>query len=88
MDIIISSGRLLEDFNVYGIHGAGTGDISDSPPDGTDPEVGFSPKQTNKAENVCPWELDDNLIAKSKGDCKKATPGSSGGSVAGHVWFK
>ena len=31
------SGRLLEDFNVYGIHGAGAGgDISDSPPDGPD----------------------------------------------------
>ena len=29
------SGQLLQDFNVYGIHGAGAGgDISDSPPDG------------------------------------------------------
>ncbi len=34
------SGRMLEDFSVYGggiqIHGAGQGDFSDSPPEGQD----------------------------------------------------
>ncbi len=37
---VFLSGRMLEDFSVYGggvqIHGAGQGDFSDSPPEGQD----------------------------------------------------
>merc|ERR1712079_165143 len=53
------SGLKYEDFNVYGIHGAGG--ESDSPPDGPD-NLSFptGPSQRNNAaENICPWELDD-----------------------------
>merc|ERR1711935_167541 len=80
-----TSGLKYEDFNVYGIHGAGG--ESDSPPDGPDdPSFAAGPSQRNNAsENICPWESDDIVCttkASSKADDNiKPSSGSAGGHV-------
>lgn len=67
--------RTIEGFKIHGIHGAGQGVLGESPPEGHD--------ETNTAfhrtENICPWELDDDLAT-----CKsKLTEDKAGGT--GHV---
>merc|ERR1711935_400842 len=78
------SGLKYEDFNVYGIHGAGG--ESDSPPDGPDNlTTGHSQRNSNAAENICPWELDDTGFT-AKASSKADDNIKSSGSVAtGHV---
>jgi len=69
-----SESRLLEDFNVYG---AG-GDL-DSPTDGHD-DLGFPHRSSNTIENVCPWDVNDDILTHktSKEDSKNKT-------ASGHV---
>merc|ERR1712079_238049 len=78
------SGLKYEDFNVYGIHGAGG--ESDSPPDGPD-NLSFptGPSQRNNAaENICPWELDD-IGCTAKASSKADDNIKSGSVTSGHV---
>lgn len=67
-------GRVLEDFNVYGIHGAGAaggGDLSDSPPEGGPDDPAFPPAASRNNESICPWELDDCTVTPKKPEDKK-----------------